>query len=147
MKNDNRIQFIYRDLLTFCKPYIRKNEGKTLRAAFDLVLRFHQPGWEKTRVEYLYHSIEVAKIVVKELNLGITSVVCALLHNVVDNKTVTIDDIRKQFGSEVAVIVDGYTQLSEMQTEKISVHSDNFRKLYLSLIGDIRVILIKLAHR
>ena len=147
VKNDNRIQFIYRDLLTLCKPYIRKDEGKTLRAAFDLVLKFHQPGWEETRVEYLYHSIEVAKIVVKELNLGITSVVCALLHNVVDNNTFTIDDIRKQFGPEVAVIVDGYIQLSELQTEKVSVHSDNFRKLYLSLIGDIRVILIKLAHR
>ncbi len=147
VKNDSRIQLIYRDLLTLCKPYIRKDEGKTLRAAFDLVLEFHQPGWEKTRVEYLYHSIEVAKIVIKELNLGITSVVCALLHNVVDNKTVTIDDIRKQFGPEIAVIVDGYTQLSDLQTEKISVHSDNFRKLYLSLIGDIRVILIKLAHR
>jgi GTP pyrophosphokinase len=147
VKKDNRIQLIYHDLLVLCKPFIRKNEGKVLRDAFDLVLKFHQPGWEKTRVEYLYHSIEVAKIVIKELNLGVTSVVCALLHNVVDDKTVTIDDIRKQFGTEVAVIVDGYAKLSELQTEKISVHSDNFRKLYLSLIGDIRVILIKLAHR
>ncbi len=147
VKKDNRIQLIYRDLLSLCKPFVRKDEGKALRAAFDLVLKFHQPGWEKTRVEYLYHSIEVAKIVLKELNLGMTSVVCALLHNVVDNEAVTIDDIRKQFGPEVAVIVDGYTRLSELQTEKISVHSDNFRKLYLSLIGDIRVILIKLAHR
>jgi len=138
---------MYRELLGICKPFIRKDELNLLRRAYELVLQHHRPNWEKTGEDYVYHSIEVAKIALKELNLGIPSVVCALLHNVVDDYNIKIEDISKQFGEEVAVIVEGYARLSEVQTEKISIHSENFRKLYLSLVKDIRVILIKLAHR
>jgi len=146
-ETNRRIKIIYHDLLRLCSPFIRKKEIPKLRAAYELVLDFHKTDWEQTGEEHLYHSIEVAKIVLKELNLGITSVICALLHNVVDNEKISISDIRKKFGDEVAVIVEGYIKISDLKTEKISVHSENFRKLYLSLIKDIRVILIKLAHR
>ncbi|MCB2219270.1 MAG: RelA/SpoT family protein [Bacteroidetes bacterium] len=145
--NNIRIREIYRTLLRYCRPIINKKEAIRLRKAFEIVLEYHQPTWEKTGEEYIYHSIEVAGIALKEINLGMTSVICALLHNIVDGKTITIQDIEKEFGEEVALIVEGYTRLSEIQTEKISIHSDNFRKLYLSLVQDIRVILIKLAHR
>ncbi|MCD4735494.1 MAG: RelA/SpoT family protein, partial [Bacteroidales bacterium] len=118
-----------------------------LRKAYELVLEYHRPNWEETGEDHVYHSIEVARIVTRELNLGVTSVVCALLHNVVDGKKITITDIRKTFGKNVAIIVEGYTKLSGLDTEKINVHSENFRKLYLTIIKDIRVILIKLAHR
>lgn len=146
-RNNKRIIEIYRELLGICKPFIRKDELILLRRAYELVLQHHRPNWEKTGEDYVYHSIEVAKIALKELNLGIPSVVCALLHNVVDDYNIKISDISKQFGNEIAVIVEGYAKLSEVQTEKISIHSENFRKLYLSLVKDIRVILIKLAHR
>ncbi len=118
-----------------------------LRDAFMFVLDYHKQDWQETGEEYLYHSIEVAKIALQELNLGTTTVVCSLLHNVVDGERVTVKTIKDRFGEEVAVIVEGYTKLSNIQTEKISVHSGNFRELYLSLVKDIRVILIKLAHR
>lgn len=130
-----------------CRPFVRKDDAVRLRKAFEIVLEYHRPTWEETGREYIYHSIEVAKIVIRELNLGVTSVVCALLHNVVDGRKVTLVQVREVFGKDVATIVEGYTRLSDLQTEKISVHSENFRKLYLSIIKDIRVILIKLAHR
>jgi len=145
--DSKRIKEIYKELLGFCLPHFKKHEIAKLRRAYELVLLYHLPNWEESGEDYVYHSIEVARIALKELNLGATSVICALLHNVVDDFDVQLDNIKKEFGEEVAVIIEGYTKLSEIQTEKISVHSDNFRKLYLSLISDIRVILIKLAHR
>ncbi len=145
--NSRRIREIYKELLSFCLPYFKKHEIGKLRKAYELVLSHHRPNWEETGEDYVYHSIEVAKIALKELNLGATSVICALLHNVVDDYNVKLEDVNKEFGSDVTVILEGYSKLSNIQTEKISVHSDNFRKLYLSLIKDIRVILIKLAHR
>lgn len=145
--NNNRIVGIYRDLLRSCNAIIKKPERLLLRKAFELVLDYHRPTWEETGEEYIYHSIEVSKVALKELNLGIPSVICALLHNVVDHTKVKLEDIKKIFGSEISVIIEGYSRLSEIPTEKISLQSENFRKLFLSLIKDIRVILIKLAHR
>ncbi|MCF8378342.1 MAG: RelA/SpoT family protein [Bacteroidales bacterium] len=118
-----------------------------LREAFEMVLNFHKDNWAETGEDYIYHSIGVAKITLKELNLGVTSVICSLVHNIVDGDKITLKDISDRFGEEVAVITEGYIRLSEIKTEKISIHSENFRKLYLSLVKDIRVILIKLAHR
>ncbi|HRX96865.1 MAG TPA: RelA/SpoT family protein [Bacteroidales bacterium] len=146
-QNTQRIKKIYKSLLIYCAPILNKDESVRLRKAFDKVLEFHYPNWEKNGEDYVYHSIEVARIVLKEVNLGMTSVICALLHNVVDGEITTLNDIKKEFGEEVAIIVEGYNKLSDIQTEKISIHSDSFRKLYLSLVPDIRVILIKLAHR
>jgi len=144
---NKRIKTIYRELLELCQPFVKRNDIPRLRKAFVLVLELYRPNWEESGEDYVYHSIEVAKIALKELNLGITSVICALLHNVVDEKKLTIKDINEQFGEEIGNIIKGFTKLSGLQTEKISIHSENFRKLYLSLVGDIRVILIKLAHR
>ncbi len=145
--NTKRIQEIYRDLLHTCKPFMKKEEQNKLREAFELVMEFHKPEWESTGEKELNHVVEIAKIVLKELNLGATSVICALLHNVVDYKTFTIEKISDRFGEEAAIIVEGFTKLSEIKTEKISVQSESFRRLYLSLVKDFRVILIKLAHR
>ena len=145
--NNKRIVTIYKDLLRTCNPFIKKPDQILLRKAYELVLDYHRPTWEESGEEYIYHSIEVAKIALNELNLGIPSVICALLHNVVDHKRIKIDDLQKVFGKEISIIIEGYVRLSEIPTEKISLQSENFRKLFLSLVKDIRVILIKLAHR
>jgi GTP pyrophosphokinase len=145
--NNKRIREIYRDLLGICKPFIKKTELGSLRKSFEFVLNYHRATWEETGEEYIFHSIEVAKIALKDLNLGIPTVICALLHNVVDHHKIKIEDIKKLFGEEISILVEGYVRLSEIQTDKISIQSENFRKLYLSLVKDIRVILIKLAHR
>ncbi len=145
--NNSRVREIYKELLTLCQPFFKKDELLKLRKAYEMVIQFHRPNWEETGEDYIYHSLEVAKVALQELNLGIPSVICALLHNVVDENQIKYNDIKVQFGEEIAIILEGYTRLSEIRTEKISVHSENFRKLYLSLVKDIRVILIKLAHR
>ncbi len=146
-ETNRKIRSNYSEMLRLCRPFLKKRELPKLRDAFMLVLDYHKQNWEETGEEYLYHSIEVAKIALQELNLGTTTVICSLLHNVVDGENVTVKTIRDRFGDEIAVIVEGYTRLSLIQTEKISIHSNNFRELYLSLVKDIRVILIKLAHR
>jgi GTP pyrophosphokinase len=142
-----KIKENYRELLRFCKPFIDRNEVIQLRKAYELVLEYHRQSWEETGEEYVYHSIGVARIALIELNLGIPSVICALLHNILDYSKVKSEDIQKTFGEEIMLLTEGYVKLSGIQTEKVSYHSENFRKLYLSLVSDIRVVLIKLAHR
>ncbi len=149
LQEQSRIRIVrtYRDLLKTCRPFADKQKQELLRKAFEKVLEYHRLTWEETGEEYIYHSIEVAKIALNELNLGIPSVICALLHNAVDYKKIVLAEIKKTFGNEIYTIVEGYVLLSEIPTEKISLQSENFRKLFLSLIKDIRVILVKLAHR
>lgn len=143
----SRVREIYAELLRLCSPFLKKKELPALRAAFELMLEHHRPNWEETGKDTVYHAIEVARIVIKDLNLGTTSVICALLHNVIDGNNISTGFIERKFGNEIALITDGYVKLSGLGTEKISIHSENFRKLYLALVKDIRVILVKLAHR
>ena len=104
--NTKRIREIYRELLGICKPFIRKDEVKNLRKAYEMVLHYHRPNWEDSGEDYVFHSIGVAKISLKELNLGVTSVICSLLHNVVDEFNVKLEDIKKDFGQDVAIILE-----------------------------------------
>lgn len=134
----------YRELLDLSHT---AEDRRRLKDAYRLVLEIHRDSWEATGREYVYHSIEVARIATREIGLGTTSVICALLHNAVDGSRITLSEVRRRFGSEVADIVEGFTRLSDLQTEKMTLHSENFRKLYLSLVKDIRSILVKLAHR
>ncbi len=96
---------------------------------------------------FIKHHIEVALIALKEINLGIISAVCALLHSldVSDSKTAAI--ITEKFGDNVLEIIQGFNKISKLQTERVSIQSDVFRNLFLSIIDDIRVILIRMAHR
>jgi GTP diphosphokinase / guanosine-3',5'-bis(diphosphate) 3'-diphosphatase len=138
---------IYRELISVCKPFAGKTDLIKLRKAFELQWEHHEQSWKITKEDYIFHSIQVARIVLEELNLGMTSLICTLLHNVTDNNPVTLSRISEDFGTEVSVILEGFTKLSDIKTEKVSLHSDKFRQLFLSMVKDIRVILIKLAHR
>ncbi|GAB4313089.1 MAG: RelA/SpoT family protein [Bacteroidales bacterium] len=142
-----RVRSVYSTLLRYCRPILTKEDGKRLRAAFNLVLEQNRSQWDRTGEDYPFHGIEVAGIALRNVNLGMTSVIAALLHNILSTTNLTADDIEQQFGREVRIIVEGYHRLSQINTSKISLNSDNFRRLYLALVEDIRVILIKLAHR
>jgi len=96
---------------------------------------------------YIYHPIAVAQIVSDELNLSSTSVVCALLHDVVEDTDITLDDVRTLFGPTVEKIIDGLTKISGVFDQTSSLQAENFRKMLLTLSDDVRVILIKLADR
>ena len=95
----------------------------------------------------VFHLIEMARIAVVEVGLGYISVVGAFLHDINFKEGVGIDEIEAQFGKTVAIIVEGYGKISALKTEKVAYNSDNFRTLFLSLIEDMRVVLLKVVHR
>ena len=100
----------------------------------------------KSGEPYIYHPIAVAKIAAEEIGLGTTSIVCALLHDVVEDTDITIEEIEAQFGTKVANIIDGLTKISGV-FDTSSPQAENFRKMLLTMANDVRVILIKLCDR
>jgi GTP pyrophosphokinase len=139
----------YRALLRAVKPFMKKGDKKQLRLAFDMALEAHKDMRRKSGEPYIYHPLEVARIAVEEIGLGTTSVVCALLHDVVEDTEITLEQIEKEFGNVVARIIDGLTKISGLynKSNNTSDQAENFRKMLLTLADDVRVILIKLADR
>ncbi|MDR0714783.1 MAG: RelA/SpoT family protein [Bacteroidales bacterium] len=141
------IQNQFQELL-HVSAFIRSGkERETIRNAFDLANEAHSNMRRKSGEPYIIHPLCVSRIVVEEIGLGTTSVVSALLHDVVEDTDYTLDFIREQFGEKVATIVDGLTKISDVFDNNSSLQAENFRKMLLTLSDDIRVILIKLADR
>jgi guanosine-3',5'-bis(diphosphate) 3'-pyrophosphohydrolase len=137
----------YRALLRACKPTLQKGDKKMIRRAFDMALESHQDMRRKSGEPYIYHPIAVAQIAAEEIGLGTTSIVCALLHDVVEDTVITLEDIEREFGKKTAKIIDGLTKISGVFDYNSSLQAENFRKMLLTLADDVRVILIKLADR
>ncbi len=137
----------YRALLRACKPTLQRGDKQEIRRAFDLSLESHKEMRRKSGEPYIYHPIAVAQIAAEEIGLGTTSIVCALLHDVVEDTSMTVEAIEQQFGKKVARIIDGLTKISGIFDTNSSIQAENFRKMLLTLADDVRVILIKLADR
>ncbi len=137
----------YKGLLMVCRNRVAKEDRKRIRQAFNFALEAHKNHRRKSGEPYIYHPIAVAKIVVQDFHLGATSVICALLHDVVEDTDYTLADIKEYFNEEVAKIIDGLTKISGIFDQTKSVQAENFRKMLLTLSDDVRVILIKLADR
>ncbi len=146
-KENKEIQSRYKDLISNTYRTLDEEQNKVIRKAFDIALDAHKDQRRKTGEPYIYHPIEVAKIVANEIGLGTTSIACALLHDVIEDSEYTYEDIKKIFGKKIADIVNGLTKISVMNHQNISVQSENYRKLLLTLSEDFRVILIKIADR
>ncbi len=146
-KENKEILKRYRSLLAISRPRTSKEARKQIRKAFDFAREAHKNHRRKSGEPYIYHPIAVAQIVFEEIGLGATSVVCALLHDVVEDTDVTLDEISSHFGEEVARIIDGLTKISDIFDQTTSVQAENFRKMLLTLSDDVRVILIKLGDR
>src|SRR5690606_26604756 len=111
-------------------------------------LEAHKDMRRKSGEPYIYHPISVARICAEEIGLGTTSIICALLHDVVEDTEISIDDIERLFNPKVAKIIDGLTKISGVYFDSAqSIQAENFRKMLLTLSDDVRVILIKLADR
>jgi guanosine-3',5'-bis(diphosphate) 3'-pyrophosphohydrolase len=138
----------YRNLLKASRRNLEKGDKKLIREAFNLSLDAHKNMRRKSGEPYIMHPLAVAQICAEEIGLGTTSIVCALLHDTVEDTDITLDVIRMQFGDKVAKIIDGLTKISGVfdQQDK-SMQAENFRKMLLTLSDDVRVILIKLADR
>lgn len=137
----------YRKLLSVCRTTIKPEERKNIRKAFNFALKAHENHRRKTGEPYIFHPIAVAQIVVEEIGLGETSIVCSLLHDVAEDTDYTLADIEDYFGSEVARIIDGLTKISDIFDQSVSIQAENFRKMLLTISDDVRVILIKIADR
>ncbi|OHT33166.1 RelA/SpoT family protein [Elizabethkingia meningoseptica] len=137
----------YKDLISNTYRTLDEDQNKLIRKAFDIALDAHQDQRRKTGEPYIYHPIEVAKIVANEIGLGATSIASALLHDVIEDSEYTYEDLEKLFGKKIADIVQGLTKISIMNHQNISVQSENYRKLLMTLSEDFRVILIKIADR
>lgn len=138
----------YRQLLSIWNKGNDQKSKRMVRKAFNLAVTAHKDMRRKSGEPYIYHPIEVARIVAEEIGLGETSIVCALIHDVVEDTNYTLDDIRQMFGEKVARITDGLTKIKEqLDNSTSSAQAENFRKIILTLSDDVRVILIKLADR
>src|SRR5210317_1108477 len=138
----------YKNLLRISYQSLTAEDKKMIRLAFDTAVDAHNGQRRKSGEAYIFHPISVAKIVAKEIGLDATSIAAALLHDVVEDTSVTLDDIERLFGATVARIVDGLTKIAGLKKETdISMQAENFRKMLLTLNDDVRVIIIKIADR
>ena len=141
------IQQKFEEILALC-PRCQTAEGrKLIQKAFDLANEAHRGVRRKSGELYILHPLAVARIVADEIGLGAKGVAAALLHDVVEDTDYTIEDIEAIFGDKVTGIVEGLTKLEGVFDQTRSQQAENFRKLLLTMVEDIRVILIKLADR
>jgi GTP pyrophosphokinase len=138
----------YRNLLRVWSTRRDVKDKRIVRKAFNLAVDAHKDMRRKSGEPYIYHPLEVGRIVAGEIGLGTTSIVCALLHDVVEDTDYSLGDIKTMFGEKVARIIDGLTKIDEIfDQNSTSLQAENFKKILLTLSDDVRVILIKLADR
>ncbi|CAN5299400.1 RelA/SpoT family protein [soil metagenome] len=147
-KENKNIARQYKELLRISYRSLTDDDKKLIRLAFDTAVEAHKDQRRKSGEAYIFHPIAVAKIVASEIGLDATSIVAALLHDVVEDTRYTLLDIEKMFGPTVRKIVDGLTKISHLKKDKdVSMQAENFRKMLLTLNDDVRVIIIKIADR
>jgi len=137
----------YRALLRALKPKLKPGDKELVRQAFELAADAHKTMRRKSGEPYILHPLAVAQICIDEIGLGVRSTICALMHDTVEDTDVTLDDVQREFGTEIARIVDGLTKISNVIDVNASQQAENFKKILLTLTDDPRVILIKLADR
>ncbi|TDW52595.1 GTP pyrophosphokinase [Flavobacterium sp. 270] len=147
-KENKAIAQEYKELLRISYQTLTPADKKLIRKAFDVAVDAHKEQRRKSGEAYIFHPIAVAKIVASEIGLGATSIAAALLHDVVEDTPVTVEEIERLFNPKVAQLVEGLTKISLVQKDlNASMQAENFRKMILTLNDDVRVILIKLADR
>ena len=127
--------------------YFQNSKEKTLiREAFELAEKAHGSQRRESGGLYIQHPLNVALTLTK-MNLDTETIAAALLHDVVEDTSYTIEDIEKQFGKTIASLVNGVTKLDKIKYSGIEGKAENLRKMFLAMAQDIRVVLIKLADR
>lgn len=146
-KERKEILGAFRGLLRVSKDSRTRQETVLIRKAFDVAVEAHKDMRRKSGEPYIYHPIAVAKICAEEMGLGSTAIICALLHDTVEDTHITLGDVEELFGKTVAQIINGLTKIPEVFDENVSIQAENFRKMILTISDDLRVVLIKLADR
>ncbi len=142
-----RIQEAFDDLMNGLPKNMVKADKDLIRKAYLFAYKAHSSEKRKSGEPYILHPLAVARVVSEEIGLRTRSIASALLHDVVEDTEYTLDDIEKEFGTQIRSIIDGLTKITVVLDGDSSLQASTFRKLLLTLIDDVRVILIKLADR
>ena len=143
-----KISDLYEDLIDSSYQKISSKGQKIIHQALIIAYNGHDGQMRKSGEPYIHHPIQVAKIVAKDIGLDYISIAAAILHDTVEDTSITLDDLNESFGLEISRIVDGLTKISTLKkNEDYSIQAENYRKMLLTLHNDIRVILIKTADR
>ena len=140
------IRAAFDSLMIKLKPKLSGDDHMYLERAYEMAVHGHRFQRRKSGEPYILHPLEVARISFEEMGLGPTAVVCAILHDVVEDTEYTLDDIAKSFNPRVVKIVDGLTKLDGLYNVE-SPQAENFKKVLSTLVEDVRVILIKMCDR
>ncbi|WP_430810167.1 MULTISPECIES: RelA/SpoT family protein [unclassified Carboxylicivirga] len=146
-EEDKMIRERFDALLAVCPRCQMPDNKKLVTKAFELAHEAHRGMRRKSGEPYILHPIEVARIAAEEIGLGSKGVIAAILHDVVEDTDYTVEDLQNIFGEKIASIVAGLTKLEGVFDQSSSLQAENFRKLLLTMVEDVRVILIKLADR
>ncbi|MEA3497390.1 MAG: RelA/SpoT family protein [Bacteroidota bacterium] len=144
---EKQVRNEYRALLRACSEIVNSEGKKEIRKAFNFALNAHKDVRRKSGELYIFHPLRVAIIVSKEVGLGRTSIICSLLHDVVEDTEISLEEIEEIFGKKVAKIIDGLTKIQGFIGHTRSMQAENFRRIILTLSEDLRVILIKISDR
>ena len=135
------------DLVRLCHEHLTSVDEAMIRRAFQVGYWAHRNDWRASGERYISHPLEVAIIVARDIGFDDVSVAAALLHDVVEDTSVSLDYIREEFGETMETIIDGLTKISGVFSSRELGQAENVRKLMLSMAADIRVILVKFADR
>ena len=139
----------YEELEAAIRRYHPETDLSRVREAYELAAKAHANQLRQSGEPYIIHPLQVA-LILANLELDLETIIAGLLHDVVEDTSVTLEDIRTRFGDEVAGLVDGVTKLKQLTyttNDKEEIQAENYRKMFLAMAKDIRVILIKLADR
>ncbi len=140
---------LYGQLVESIKRYHPSDDMNQIREAYELAKKAHENQFRRSGAPYITHPLHVA-IILAELEMDKESIIAGLLHDVVEDTDVTLEEIEQRFGADVSLLVDGVTKLTRLSlgtTDKLEMQAENLRKMFLSMSKDIRIIIIKLADR
>lgn len=150
-EEDKQVHLAYRRMCRSIRTPLTEEHKASIKKAYLLARLAHSQQRRKSGELYIFHPIEVARICAAELGLGPTSIKAALLHDVVEDTPVSLEELASEFGEKIAMIVDGLTKFSSLANvseENIeSPQAENFKKILLTISKDVRVVLIKMADR
>ena len=141
-------EVIYQELIASVKKYHPSTDISMIQKAYEVASEAHKDQKRKSGEPYIIHPLCVA-VILADLELDKETIVAGLLHDAVEDTWMTYEEVEKEFGSEVALLVDGVTKLGQLSysKDKVELQAENLRKMFLAMAKDIRVILIKLADR
>jgi guanosine-3',5'-bis(diphosphate) 3'-pyrophosphohydrolase len=145
--DNKRHEILFSELIRSCEAFCDADELAEIRKAYKLALKAHGDSVAANGQLNVCHSLEIARSSTDDIGLGAVSIISALLHDIVNKTEVTLEQVRDEFGDTVAHLIEEYTKLSGLNTNRIEVNSVKFRNLFMTIVDDIRVILLKLAHR